>query len=254
MTVRLLILGGSTLARELTDGLAEYSQFNTNVCLARETTGYGRADRQIVGLLNGESDLIELIKVKNIDWLIDATHPFAKQISQTAFKASSETKVPLLTLQNAAWAKQDGDNWIEVNDHGGAIDYLSKLPNGSHVFLSVGGRAIPDYAKLKTLRFTARCIRTDLDPQIKNVSLIKEKGPFDIDNERRLFRYAQFDYMVTKNAGTSATYSKIQVARELNLPVVMIQRTEYETGRMFDNANALINYVMTKTNESYKAC
>ncbi len=244
MTVKLLVLGGTTLARELIDSLAEYSQFNTTVCLTRKTSGYSQADRQIVGLLNGASDLIERIKAEKVNWLIDATHAFAKEISQIAFNASVEIKVPLLSLQSAAWAKRDTDNWIEVNDHGEAIDYLSELPKGRHVFLSVGGRTIADYAQLKTLRFTARCIRTDLDPKVENVHLIKARGPFNIDNERQLFKSERFDCLVTKNAGTPATYSKIQVARELNVPVVMIQRPEYETGIMFRTPEQLVEFII----------
>ncbi len=243
MKVKLLVLGGTTLARELLDSLAEYSQFHTTVCLTRKTTGYEQADRQIVGLLNGESALIELIKSQKIDWLIDATHPFAKEISETALIASTDTKVPLLALQNKAWAKRDGDNWIEVNDHGEAINYLSKLANNSHVFLSVGGRRIRGYARLKSIRLTARCIRTDFVSKTENIKIIKQKGPFDINNERELFKREQFDYLVTKNAGTQATYSKIQAAREFNVPVVMIQRIEYETGIKFQVPEQLVDFI-----------
>ena len=254
MTVKLLILGGSTLARELTDRLAGYSEINTTVCLTRQTAGYERADRQITGLLNGESALIELIKSQKIDWLVDATHPFAKEISETALTASMDTKVPLLTLQNEPWTKRNGDNWIAVNGHDEAIDYLSKLPNGSHIFLSVGGRIIPKYAELKALRFTARCIRTNLDPQVENVILIKEKGPFDLNNERQLFKRERFDCMVTKNAGTAATYSKIQVARELNVPVVMIQQTEYKTGIKFQTPEELVEFIARQIEPNNGVC
>lgn len=251
-TSHVLILGGTTLARQLIDELSDYSQFKTTVCLTRKTTGYDRADQKIIGLIPGVDSLCEMIQTENVNYLVDATHPFAIDISKTAFSASSNASIPLFTLQNPAWNKQIGDNWIDVDNHESAIQNISKLPANSHVFLSVGGRAISRYAILKKIKFTARCIRTDLGSEVKNVSIIKEKGPFDLDSELILFKANKFDYMVTKNAGGDATYAKIIAARQRGVPVVIINRpvqcAKYCTGELFESVSLFVDYLIN-TNE-----
>ena len=248
MTSRVLVLGGTTLARQLIDELSNYSQFSTAVCLTRKTTGYDRADRKIIGLIAGVNSLCEMIRSENINFLVDATHPFAADISGTAMDASSNSGIPLLTLQSPEWLDEATDNWIQVDDHESAIQYIADLPAKSHVFLSVGGRAIPQYAALNHIKFTARCIRTNLGTGVRNVSVINEKGPFELHNEQALFNAEKFDYMVTKNAGGKATYGKIVAARQHAVPVVMIKRPGYCTGELFDSVSLLVDY-LTNTHE-----
>jgi precorrin-6A/cobalt-precorrin-6A reductase len=54
--------------------------------------------------------------------------------------------------------------------------------------------------------------------------VLAARGPFEAEGERQLFEREQVEVIVSKNAGTAATYAKIEAARALGLPVVMVAR------------------------------
>ena len=245
MSKNILILAGTTLARNLTDELHTYPDISATVCLTRKTKGYEKANKQIEGLITGPEQLLGHIKTNNISHLIDATHPFAAQISSTALSTSLRADIPLLTLQYPPWKKTSLDHWIEVKDHRAAIKYLASLTAGQHIFLTTGGRMIAEYAKIRHLKFTARCIETNLDQSIENVTVITQRGPFALNDEKVLFESNNFDYLVTKNSGGLATCSKISLTREQGIPVVMIKRPEYKTGQLFESVSSIVNVLQT---------
>jgi precorrin-6A/cobalt-precorrin-6A reductase len=147
-------------------------------------------------------------------------------------------------LRNSPWEQGVDDRWVQVDNHDAAIAYIFELPARHHVFLAIGGRYIHRYAAASHIRFTARCIRYETNENFSNVSLIKEKGPFDLQNERDLFKVNQFDCMIAKNSGGQATYGKILAAREYGVPVVIIKPAEYPTGELFNNVPVLVKFLV----------
>ncbi|WP_372875404.1 precorrin-6A/cobalt-precorrin-6A reductase, partial [Pseudomonas sp.] len=61
-------------------------------------------------------------------------------------------------------------------------------------------------------------------PAVERAEIIGARGPFDLDGERALFARLQTDVLISKNSGSQATEPKLQVARELGLPVVLLRR------------------------------
>src|SRR5260370_7393021 len=68
--------------------------------------------------------------------VVDATHPFAAQISAHAVTACAVAAVPLLALERPPWHRAPGDRWIEVDDLKGAAEALGAAPR--RVFLGIG--------------------------------------------------------------------------------------------------------------------
>jgi precorrin-6A/cobalt-precorrin-6A reductase len=69
------------------------------------------------------------------------------------------------------------------------------------------------------------------DTPVPSGTLLLERGPFTLDDERRLLQTHEIEAMVSKNSGGEATYAKIIAARELGIPVVMIQRPPMPAGQ-----------------------
>ncbi|MEG4506285.1 cobalt-precorrin-6A reductase [Microcoleus sp. F6_B4] len=232
MKKRLLILGGTGDAAELAARASQIAEIEVISSLAGRTqqpftpkTGTVR-----IGGFGGAAGLAAFLLVSGaleedrpIDFLIDATHPFAAQISANAAVAAAECNVPYLMLVRPAWERVEGDRWIEVAGHSEAARAL--LGRSRRVFLTIGRQELAAFAGLDAIWFLMRAIDPPaLNTPVPNGKLLLARGPFSLEDERQLLLEYQIDTIVSKNSGGGATYAKIVAARELGIPVVMVQR------------------------------
>lgn len=221
---RLLILGGTTEANRLAAALQDWPQLQVQTSLA------GRTQQPVlpagavrVGGFGGVAGLVHYLQSESIDLLIDATHPFAAQISQNAAEAAQQVGIPSLILQRSAWVPQTGDRWISVPDLTTAAEQLADL--GDRIFLTIGRQELAAFAELRDRWFLMRMIDSPAeDALLPPGQILLERGPFSLENERSLLIQYQIDAIVSKNSGGTATAAKLQAARELNRPVVMVER------------------------------
>jgi precorrin-6A/cobalt-precorrin-6A reductase len=173
-----------------------------------------------VGGFGGATGLANYLRSEQIDLLIDATHPFAAEISFNAAKAASECGIGRLMLIRPPWEAQPADKWIEVESHQEAANILPGL--AQRIFLTIGRQEIPAYSHLKNIWFLMRMIDSpDANAAVPQGKLLWEKGPFSYEEERDILQQYEIGAIVSKNSGGDATYAKIIAARELGLPVML---------------------------------
>jgi precorrin-6A/cobalt-precorrin-6A reductase len=221
--IRVLILGGTGEASELTAKLSVIPEVEVIVSLAGRTsqpvtptTGEVR-----MGGFGGQSGLVKYLQDRHINVLIDATHPFAAQISWTAAEVAIATNIPHLMVIRPAWIKTPEDEWIEVENVASAAQAIPTI--AQRVFLSIGRQELTPFVNVPQVWFLMRSIDPP-DIEIPNGKLLLDRGPFSLQQERQLLQEYQIDAIVSKNSGGDATYAKIIAARELGIPVVMVQR------------------------------
>jgi precorrin-6A/cobalt-precorrin-6A reductase len=222
---KLLILGGTGDAMKLSAqasalGLVVIYSLAGRTAQARMEPD-GKAAPVRVGGFGGVSGLVAYLQQENIDLVIDATHPFAPQISGNTAEAAAICGLPRLLLQRPAWEPVAGDRWLSVQSHAEAAALLPGL--AQRIFLTIGRQELSRYAHLSELWFLMRSIDPPSDPVPPGVVLL-DQGPFALAAEQNLLRQHQIELIVSKNSGGSATYAKILAARELGLPVVMVER------------------------------
>ncbi|MCX7898796.1 MAG: cobalt-precorrin-6A reductase, partial [Methylocystis sp.] len=165
--------------------------------------------------------LADFLLAERIDCVVDATHPFAETISENARRACEVKGVPLVVLARAPWKKSAADRWIEVGDGAAAAKALGAAPR--RVFLAIGRQGVAVFRAAPQHDYLLRVIETPDDNALPpRCELIVGRGPFSVDDETRLMRDKRIDVVVTKNSGGPLTYAKIEAARALSLPVVMI--------------------------------
>jgi precorrin-6A/cobalt-precorrin-6A reductase len=245
MTKKLLILGGTGDAL----GLAERVQRMPGITVISSLAGRTQQPVLPVGQIRtggfgGEQGLVDYLRSNQIDFLIDATHPFARQISENAAGAALACEMPFLVLARSAWSATPDDHWLEVADHQAAADLLPQL--GQRIFLTIGRQELGFYAHLQDLWFLMRSIDPPDLPAIPPGEMLLAKGPFDLDSERELLLKYQIQAIVSKNSGGEATYAKILAARALGLPVVMIQRSKTPAGERVDNLKGAIEWLQSQ--------
>ncbi|MGC2781521.1 MAG: precorrin-6A/cobalt-precorrin-6A reductase, partial [Bradyrhizobium sp.] len=177
-----------------------------------------------------------------IEAVIDATHPYADQISRHAVAACRAVSVPLASIQRAAWQRQDGDRWIDVASPQAAVAALG--PEAACVFLSLGRLELAAFAAAPQHHYIARTIDPPGDiPLPPDIRFVYDRGPFDEVKENAFLAQERIAFVVSKNSGGSATYPKIAAARRLTLPVVMIARPEKPSGIALDSPRSALQWL-----------
>jgi len=181
-----------------------------------------------VGGFGGVAGLMQYLRAQGITQVIDATHPFAAQMSRHAVEACAALGIPLLAMERPAWQALPGDQWLRVPDMDAAAQALA--PHMQRVFLSIGRKQLAAFApQAAARRFVLRVIDQTDEPlplPASSYELLIARGPFALDEERALLQRYAIDCIVSKNAGGADTYAKIEAARALRIPVVMVERPQ----------------------------
>ena len=179
-----------------------------------------------VGGFGGVAGLVQYLRDNGISHVMDATHPFAAQMSRNAIDACAALGMPLLSIERPAWQAVAGDQWTPVADMNAAAKALPH--DGSTVFLAIGRKQLAAFAEPAAAhRFVLRVIDAPeeaLPLPTANCEVVVARGPFKLEDEMALIRQHHITSIVSKNAGGADTYAKIEAARQLGLPVIMVER------------------------------
>lgn len=241
-----LILGGTgeaaALARSLVDDLGDRLDITTS--LAGRTRKPAALPGQMRnGGFGGAAALADYLRDHRITAVIDATHPFAAQISTNAATACDAANVPRLVLSRPGWKAQAGDNWVEFENIEEAAQGLPRL--GERAFLTVGVQELNPFAALTDLWFLVRLVEVPVDPiALSNYQMITGRGPFSVTDELALMESHNIDILVTKASGGDATVAKLEAARQLGLAVAMVRRPPAPRGPAVGDVPAAADWVI----------
>lgn len=247
--MRVLILGGTGDAAELAAKLATIQGLEAITSLAGRTRepSVPLGDLRVGGF-GGVAGLTSYLRVMQIDLLIDATHPFATQISFNAADAATEVGVPRLMLIRPPWEKANGDRWIEVDSVEAAAASLQN--QAQRVFLTVGRQELTAFAHLEKIWFLMRMIDPPTDAALVPPGVILcDRGPFTLNNERQILINNKIDTIISKNSGGNATKPKIIAARELDVKVVMVNRPAIPPGEQVTNIDDALTWLFNKLHD-----
>jgi precorrin-6A/cobalt-precorrin-6A reductase len=236
---RLLLLGGTGEAAALAIRLGRSPDIAVITSMAGRTRNPAALPgEQRRGGFGGVAGLAAYLRDEAIDLVVDATHPYAAGMTRNAAEACKAAGLPHLILARPGWKRQPKDRWIDVADAAAAATALPGL--GRRVFLSTGRKELLAFAGLPDHWFLVRLIdRPEAPLPLADYELILGRGPFAAEQETALLQAKGVEAIVTKNSGGLATFGKIEAARNLGLPVVMIGRPplpECDTVRNVDEA------------------
>ncbi|WP_077529692.1 cobalt-precorrin-6A reductase [Vreelandella utahensis] len=227
MPFRILILGGTRDAMTLAEQLLDQPGLEPTYSLA------GRTRRPLPpalptrrGGFGGIEGLKQWLTDHDIAAVVDATHPFAAEMSHNAAVACRELDLPLGRLDRAPWEAQPGDNWHPVADlHEAAHKATELTAPGDTLWLTTGRTSLPAFEGIPDRHLLVRCVDPpDPEPAFPDWTLIEDRGPYSLDGERRLITDHNVAALITKNSGGQAARPKLDAAREAGIPVIIIDR------------------------------
>ncbi|HEY2054609.1 MAG TPA: cobalt-precorrin-6A reductase [Solirubrobacterales bacterium] len=218
----ILVLGGTAEARELAGGLDAAGIAVTSSLAGRVANPRLPVGEVRIGGFGGPEGLARWLDDHAVDAVVDATHPFAQGISANAAVAAPGAGVPLLRLERPGWRTRAGDRWTWVADLDEAAATVPRL--GERALLTTGRQGLAAFAGVDEAWFLVRCVDPPDGPLPPHHEVLLDRGPYTLDGERALIERHAIDLVVTKDSGGAHTEAKLDVARELGLPVIVVRR------------------------------
>jgi precorrin-6A/cobalt-precorrin-6A reductase len=246
MTARhLLILGGTGEAAALAHGaLRRFGDgMRVTTALAGRTRRPGPIAGDVrIGGFGGAAGLAAYLVEQQIDRLIDATHPFAAEISRSGRLAAERSGVPRLVLRRPPWRRDPLDRWIEVDSIAAAATLVGRV--GRRAWLTIGTGGLDLFGGVRGVHFVVRLIERPPEAlPLSSHEVELGRGPFTVAGERQLLVRHNIDVLVSKASGGAATAAKLVAARELGLPVIMVRRPPAEPGPAADSVDAALDWL-----------
>lgn len=241
---RILLLAGTVEARELNRILFAIPEVQLITALAGRTRDIAKLSGEM--LRQGFDDvggLEALLQSAKIDCIIDATHPYAATISQKAANLCKALDVQYLRYDRPPWMPEAEDIWIAVADMNGAA---AKCRNFQRIFLTIGRQELALFEGLTAKELLIRSVEEmTFNPASSSFTHIQARGPFNLQGEIDLMNAHKIDAVVSKNSGGEATFAKIEAARTLSLPVIMVARPDMSLPNRYADINLLVRQVMS---------
>lgn len=220
---RVLLLGGTAEATLIARALADARIGGMFSYAGRTTTPAAQPLQTRIGGFGGAKGLADTIRREGFSHVIDATHPFARQISRNSIAACAETQTPLVAFERVPWSAEPDDDWQHVSDVEAAVAALPVAP--SRVFLAIGKQHLAPFAARPQHFYLLRLVDPPENPlPLRAAAIVIARGPFTAESDIALLRLHRITHVVAKNAGGEGARAKLSAARALGARVILIKR------------------------------
>ena len=250
----ILVLSGTEEGKEIVRRLHEEGLS----LLTTVATEYGKKMFEQAGLeticLQGRLDtngFSRLIKERGVDTVVDATHPYAIEVSQNAMDACKKTNVRYLRFEREVIAIPAHPLIHRVKTMAEAVGKSRTL--GKRIFLTTGISSVARFIVLKDEKelyvrilpipeHIALCFDMGIPP----TNIIAMHGPFSEDLNRAMFRQYRINTMVTKDSGEAGgVLEKINAALNEGIETVVIERPRIEFPQKYSTIDEVVRLVKT---------
>lgn len=241
----ILLLGGTSDSLKIAQGLNEVGlDFYLSV-----VSDYGKnlaatiAKRVIKGRLNPK-EMVEFIQLHQITKLIDATHPYAIEVSKNAMSVCAQLGITYLRFERPSLISED---MITVKSVKAACEQAMNYTG--NIYLTTGSKTLAEFLKyLPKERLVVRVL-----PTLEVVSTIEKlgipngqieaiKGPFSKELNRELLIHNQAGVMITKESGQAGGFfEKTEACKDLKIPCIVIMREHLDYPEKFSSIEHLIS-------------
>lgn len=241
----LLLLAGSGEGREIAQALCATAQIRLSVSShVSPRLPFPKGVGHRIGGFGGDAGMRTYLEAEGITAVLDATHPFADRISARVARLCDEMGLPSACVLRPPWGPEAGDDWCEVADVTAAA---ARIAPGQRVFTTTGRASLTGFAGCAAGHMFVRRLlpRTGSNPQMDMscVTYVDDIGPFSVKDEVDTLRRLQIDVLVVKNSGGAASRTKLDAARQLGLPVILIARPPPPPGLILGEVSAALAWV-----------
>ncbi|MCH9852335.1 MAG: precorrin-6A/cobalt-precorrin-6A reductase [Alphaproteobacteria bacterium] len=230
---RILLLGGTEDARQIADSLAEWLAENFAECqIIYSLAGITKqptlpAQHANITLRQGGFGAQFENYLKNINAVIDATHPFATQISENIAHACAKLNISLIHYRRQ-W--QILPHWQMAQDNKTMMLMIKNHPQAHNILVALGGKKIeillPYFAAYQDKKFYLRVIESAFKPLNlpQNCNIITADLPFTAQKEADLLKNYNINLILCRHSGAESVLQKLIIAEKHHIPIIMLQQ------------------------------
>lgn len=246
--VDVLLLGGTTQARELAGCLAATGHSVVSSLAGEVSDPLPSAGEVRVGGFGGVAGLVAYLREHALPPVVDATHPFAARITANAVAACAITGAPLRRLSRPSWASRpDAASWLWVDSLAQARE---SLPDHCRAFLAIGRHGLGEFAAWADRFVLARVVDLPDGGVPAAWEVRAARGPFCLESELELMRSRRIDVLIVKDSG-GPTDAKLDAAARLGVRVVALRRPSDPVGlATVETVGEAVNWVRERWRRS----
>lgn len=190
-----------------------------------------------------KQDMIDTMRKNNVKLVIDATHPYAAEVSKNAIESSSYLDIPYIRYERKTTII---NNVIKFSNYDKLVNWLKDKEG--NILLTIGSNNLDIFSnKLDTNRIFTRVLPTTNVIKkcetlgFKPKQILGLQGPFSKKFNKIIYKDYDIKYMVTKDSGkVGGTIEKIEAADESGVTVLMIERPKIDYPIVFHEIDDLI--------------
>lgn len=240
--IKILILGGTSEASALASAVAKRGLPAIFSYAGRVNSPKPQPLPIRIGGFGGVNGLVTFLAQERITHIVDATHPFAAQMSTNVVAAAAQCGVKAIALTRLAWRPVDGDQWQSVTSIDEAVSALAGPPQ--RVLLAIGRMHLAAFAAQPQHHYVLRLVDPPASPpSLADYTAVIDRGPFTLEGDLALLETQRIERIVCKNSGGEGAASKLTAARSLGLPVVMIERPHLPSRHEAHTVDEVINWI-----------
>lgn len=216
----ILILGGTKMARLLATYLGQKHTVIYSIAGTTKSAKLPSYCQQLTGGFGGADGLADYLKAQNINLCIDATHPFAQNISQNAIQACAQAGIAVIQYARKAWQIEAARIFTAE------AELTNALPANAKILLTIGGQNITPFLAL-TQFVLARMIeepKLNGHPLPANFNILLSRPPYDLDAEIALMKKHKITHLICKDSGGDRLAAKLIAAQHLEVKIFMLAR------------------------------
>ena len=243
---KILIFAGTTEGRKLSEYLAE-AEINHTICVATEYGAIVLRQHPLIKVHQGrmnQEQIAEFISNGKFDVVVDATHPFAKEITYNIQAALKEMErigisIPYLRLKrDGITERENGITYFETNEE--CVKALEDTEG--NILLTTGSKELYKYCVSEGIKHR---LYVRVLPSVESLSLCTEQGicgkqviamqgPFTAEMNEAIIRQYEIAYLVTKESGVPGGYQeKINAAKRTGVRIFVIGCSDEGEGYSF---------------------
>jgi precorrin-6A/cobalt-precorrin-6A reductase len=245
--VKILILGGIAESKQLANQLIEHRHTVIYSIVGLVRTPELSCELHVGGFsssdTNGSEGLAAYCQSHTVELLIDATHPYAVDISANAVIAAKIAGIPCWRYSRPGWDESKYPNWHHYDQW---ADLAPQIESYQKPFFTIGA-SILQYSNQRPQHQQWVMRSANQQAEVEGITQIHAIGPFYYQDELTLMQQHKVDALISKDSGCSRVAQKLDAALTLNIPVYVQRRPELtQADQSFKLIDDLVNAIKIK--------